>query len=359
MYLDHRVIAKIARTLEQIDMSALLLDASGNVILPEGDRRQFTLPEELRSAPTTPLIYGGVTLIGTEEEQPLYICLHGDSNEVKNCAILCAELINMMLRADAGQTSREQALRLILRGEAEGAELESLALEHEIPFEQSRCVLYFYFSEGEAETILPQLQAVLGDDDGADMYAEVARHSIAMLKTVDASLDFEALDALARELEEAYPRISEQMTIYIGISEPRTNLTQLSEAYEEARDAINVGHVYHPSGHVFIYRRLILERFLNDVPADVRQRYNAMIFNRKTARLFNDEMIRTIETFFENSLNLSETARRLYIHRNTLVYRLEKVQRAIGLDLRSFDDAITFKLMMLLGKNGIVKKQRL
>ena len=70
-------------------------------------------------------------------------------------------------------------------------------------------------------------------------------------------------------------------------------------------------------------------------------------------------MIRTIETFFENSLNLSETARRLYIHRNTLVYRLEKVQRAIGLDLRSFDDAITFKLMMLLGKNSIVKKQRL
>ena len=359
MYLDHRVIAKIARTLDQIDMSALLLDANGSVLVPEGDHRQFTLPEELRQAPTTPLIYGGVTLIGTEEEQPLYICLHGDSNEVKNCAILCAELINMMLRADAGQTSREQALRLILRGEAEGAELESLALEHEIPFEQSRCILYFYFADGEAETLMPQLQAVLGDSDGADLFTEAARHSVAVLKAVDEDMDFEALDKLARELEAACPRISDQMAVYVGISEQRQNLTQLAEAYEEARDAINVGHVYHPSGHVFIYRRLIMERFLNDVPSDVRQRYNSMIFNRKTARLFNDEMIRTIETFFENSLNLSETARRLYIHRNTLVYRLEKVQRAIGLDLRSFDDAITFKLMMLLGKNGIVKKQRL
>ena len=359
MYLDHRVIAKIARTLDQIDMSALLLDANGSVLVPEGDHRQFTLPEELRQAPTTPLIYGGVTLIGTEEEQPLYICLHGDSNEVKNCAILCAELINMMLRADAGQTSWEQALRLILRGEAEGAELESLALEHEIPFEQSRCILYFYFADGEAETLMPQLQAVLGDSDGADLFTEAARHSVAVLKAVDEDMDFEALDKLARELEAACPRISDQMAVYVGISEPRQNLTQLAEAYEEARDAINVGHVYHPSGHVFIYRRLIMERFLNDVPSDVRQRYNSMIFNRKTARLFNDEMIRTIETFFENSLNLSETARRLYIHRNTLVYRLEKVQRAIGLDLRSFDDAITFKLMMLLGKNGIVKKQRL
>ena len=74
--------------------------------------------------------------------------------------------------------------------------------------------------------------------------------------------------------------------------------------------------------------------------------------SRRTARLFNEEMLSTIEKFFENSLNLSETARQLYIHRNTLVYRLDKVQRATGLDLRAFDDAVTFKLMMLLGKNS-------
>ena len=87
--------------------------------------------------------------------------------------------------------------------------------------------------------------------------------------------------------------------------------------------------------------------------------YNSKIFNRKTARLFNEEMIHTIETFFDNSLNLSETARKLYIHRNTLVHRLEKVQRTIGLDLRNFDDAVTFKMMMLLGKNNGNRKFRL
>ena len=358
MYLDHRVTAKIARVLDQIDMSALLLDSNGSVLLPEGDHRQLTLPEAIRRNPTTPLVYGGVTLIGTEEEQPLYVCLHGDSNEVKNCAVLCAELINMYLRADIGQASREQALRMILRSEVEGSELESLAAEHEIPFEKNRCVLYFYFAEGEAEALIPQLQAALGDSEGEDLFTEVGRHSVAMLKTMDENVDFEALDALAHDLETTFLSTASQL-IYIGISEPRSDLTQLSEAYEEARDAINVGHVYHSSGRVFIHRRLLLERFLNDVPADMGLNYNAMIFNRKTARLFNDEMIHTIETFFENSLNLSETARRLYIHRNTLVYRLEKVQRAIGLDLRSFDDAVTFKMMMLLGKNGISKKQRL
>ena len=70
-------------------------------------------------------------------------------------------------------------------------------------------------------------------------------------------------------------------------------------------------------------------------------------------------MIHTIETFFDNSLNLSETARKLYIHRNTLVYRLEKVQNAIGLDLRNFDDAVTFKMMMLLGKGEGNRRLRL
>ena len=75
-----------------------------------------------------------------------------------------------------------------------------------------------------------------------------------------------------------------------------------------------------------------------------------MLFNRKNQRLFNEEMLYTIEMFFKKDLNLSDTARQLYIHRNTLVYRLDKVQRQTGLDLRSFDDAITFKILMELKK---------
>ena len=117
MYLDHRVTAKITRILEQIDMSALLMDGNGTVVLPEGDNRQLSLPDQLRRDPTTPMVYGGVTLIGTDDRQPLFICLHGDSQEVKNCAILCAELINMLVHVDLGHATREQAVRLMLRGD--------------------------------------------------------------------------------------------------------------------------------------------------------------------------------------------------------------------------------------------------
>ena len=82
MYLDHRVTIKIARILNMIDMSALLLDNSGNVILPEGDQRVFNLPDAIRQNPTEPLVYGGITLIGTADDQPVFVCLQGNSEEV-------------------------------------------------------------------------------------------------------------------------------------------------------------------------------------------------------------------------------------------------------------------------------------
>ena len=356
MYLDHRVTVKIARILNMIDMSALLLDASGNVILPEGDHRTFTIPEEALQNPTIPFIYGAMTLIGTSEEQPVFVCLHGDSEDVKKCAVLCAELINVMMREDMSHSSREQALRLMLRGEVEGAEFESMAAEHGIAMQMNRCVLYFYFQDMEVEPAMQLMNGALSDPD--DQIAEVGHHSVAMLKAVEGENGMEEVEEYAKACENSF--LTEAgTTVFIGISDPRDELSGIPEAFEEARSAINVGRVYHANKHVFVYRNLLLERFLNDVSPEMGQSYNSCIFNRSTARLFNDEMVHTIETFFENSLNLSETARKLYIHRNTLVYRLEKVQHAIGLDLRNFDDAVTFKMMMLLGKGGSARRFRL
>ena len=356
MYLDHHITVKIARILDMVDMSALLLDASGNVILPEGDQRTLRMPDELLQNPTMPFVYGGVTLIGTAEEQPVFICLHGDSEDVKKCAVLCAELISLMLRENMGQASREQALRMMLRGEVEGAEFEALASEHQIPMQQNRCVLYFYFQDLEVEPAIQLMGSAMADEDA--LIAEVGHHSVAMLKDVNGENGIGEIEEFANAFEVSFLTESGS-PVYIGISDPREQLSCIPDAFEEARNAINVGRVYHADKHVFVYRNLLLERFLSDVSPDMGASYNGCIFNRSTARLFNDEMVHTIETFFDNSLNLSETARKLYIHRNTLVYRLEKVQNAIGLDLRNFDDAVTFKMMMLLGKGGNTRKIRL
>jgi carbohydrate diacid regulator len=356
MYMDHRVIVKIAQVLSRININVMLLDNKGQVMLPEGNDREFTLPESLRKNPTLPLVYGGFTLIGTEGSQPLFLCLPGDSPEVSSCAVLCAEMINMLTRIDLPNASREQAYRYLLREEISGAELEILALEHNIPIESSRCVILLHLQNMDIESAVAILSNVISDIEG-DAVVELDRHTIVLIKHVDEQSDFDEIGQLGLAIENTF--MSEgSSALHIGIGEPKAELSHLNESLKEARRAIDVGRMYRRNEHVFIYRGLLIERFLADVPRELGQKYNNVLFSRKNARLFNDEMIHTIEKFFENSLNLSETARQLYIHRNTLVYRLDKVQRMIGLDLRAFDDAVTFKMMMLLGKNGLEKPLR-
>lgn len=360
MYLDHRAALRIARILEQIDIPALLMDDQGNVVLPEGDQRQLTLPEAVRQNPTEPMLYGGVTLIGARgehgarDDQQLFLCLNGDGAEVRNCAVLCAELIGMILRVDMGHTDRDQALRLILRGEIDGTELESLVAAHEIPVEMNRCIIYLHARELTGDQVTKQLRALI--DAKMDMLTDVGRHSVALVKALPESPDYDEVYAQVQAFDAAFQDVG--MDVMIGVSEPRVLLGELPDAFTEAREAINVGSIYRSSDRIFVYRRLLLERFLDTISPPAASSFSAMVFNNKTARLFNDEMVHTIEVFFANNLNLSEAARKLYIHRNTLVYRLEKVQRLTGFDLREFDDAVTFKLMMLLSKNTGSRKMR-
>ena len=356
MYLDHRVLAKISRVLARLDMNIMLLDTNGQVILPEGNDRELTLPEVLRSNPTQPLVYGGFTLIGTEGTQPLFLCLPGDSSDVCSCAILASELVSSMTRVELPNADREQTFRSILRGEVEGAEMETMALEHEIALEQDRCVVMLHLQNVDAESALNILSAITGDNND-DAVVEMDRHTLVLVKKLDEQGDYDDIDQLGQAIENTFMSEANHQ-VYIGIGEMKPTLGLLSESMREARRAIDVGRIYRKEEYVFIYRKMLIERFLADVPREMGQRYNSLLFNRKTARLFNDEMIHTIEKFFENSLNLSETARQLYIHRNTLIYRLDKVQRIIGLDLRAFDDAVTFKMMMLLGKNANEKSRR-
>ena len=357
MYLDHRVLAKISRVLARLDMNIMLLDTNGQVILPEGNDRELTLPEVLRSNPTQPLVYGGFTLIGTEGTQPLFLCLPGDSSDVCSCAILASELVSSMTRVELPNADREQTFRSILRGEVEGAEMETMALEHEIALEQDRCVVMLHLQNVDAESALNILSAITGDNSD-DAVVEMDRHTLVLVKKLDEQGDYDDIDQLGQAIENTFMSEANHQ-VYIGIGEMKPTLGLLIESMREARRAIDVGRIYRKEEYVFIYRKMLIERFLADVPREMGQRYNSLLFNRKTARLFNDEMIHTIEKFFENSLNLSETARQLYIHRNTLIYRLDKVQRIIGLDLRAFDDAVTFKMMMLLGKNANEKGRRI
>ena len=184
-----------------------------------------------------------------------------------------------------------------------------------------------------------------------DLLVEMDRHTVVFLKSMENVENFDELYQLAEAIEQTLLDEAGKSCV-VGIGEPKKTFPEIGESYRESRRAVEVGRIFLTEQHIYVYRSLVLERFLMDIPREMGTRYHGILFNRKTARLFNDEMLHTIEMFFAKDLNLSDTARQLYIHRNTLVYRLDKVQRQTGLDLRKFDDAVTFKMMMLLGKSG-------
>ena len=166
-----------------------------------------------------------------------------------------------------------------MEGDVDGAEFESLAAEHAIPMQKNRVVLYFYFQEMEVESALQLFSDAMDAEE--DMITEVGHHSVAMLKSTEEDADFSEVEEYATAFENSL--LTETgATVFIGISDPRKELTGIPEAFAEARAAINVGRMYHPNRRVFVYRNLLLERFLSDVSPELGANYNARIFNRRT-----------------------------------------------------------------------------
>ena len=353
MYLNQHLLARITTIFSQLSMPVLLIDHNGQIILPESNNKSLTLPEQLLADPYNPYINGAFTLIGINETEPMFLCFSGNSQEVVSCAKLCAQLVNLALKDQRGTASAESSMHLILEGEVEASEIEALANEQQLDMNLERTVIYAHFNDAKSESIVPIIRNLFVEGD-TDYVFEVSRYAVAIVKHIDEDLEGEEIEQYAAALQNTF--MSEMgVTAHIGIGGTKTNLAKLHESLLEAKKAIAIGGLFHTKEQIFNYSKMVIERFLADIPEDTAQMFYQTLFNRKTTKLFSEEMLTTIETFFDNSLNLSETARQLYIHRNTLVYRLDKIQKTVGLDLRAFDDAVTFKLLMLMGK---LKKDR-
>ena len=355
MYLSQHILAKFSLIFSQLTMPVLLLDYKGQVILPENNNRSLTLPEQLLADPYTPYVNGAFTLIGTNDTEPMFLCFSGNSSEVVSCAKLCAQLVNMVIKEEKTIASAETSMRLILEGEVDSNEINALAGELQLTNEMDRVVIYAHFGDAHNDNALQIIRNIISEDE-KDFVFEVGRYAIAIIKHMDEDMDDDQIDQFTQALQNTILSETGSAAI-IGIGTVKSSLEKLHESLIEAKKAISIGRLFHPKQLIFNYQKMILERFLSDIPEETALQFYQTLFNRKTAKLFSEEMLNTIETFFDNSLNLSEAARKLYIHRNTLVYRLDKIQKTVGLDLRAFDDAVTFKLLMLMGKQRKDKKQ--
>jgi len=341
--MEQHILNRIKDLLSSLKSQISLLDEKGFRIIPADDLFMH-IPDDL--IPGQCVSRDGNAYVRVSA-QPAYILAMPEGTP-QDTQLLAAAWIESLLAAAVSSNDINSAYQRMLQNELSIAELDAAISEYKIPAVMNRCVLLMHMVQVQQRNAYDILAEILPQSPG-DVLIPMDRHTVALLKNTTESEDFNEHAQYASAVQETL--LSEvALAVTIGIGETAASAADLHQSYRQARRAIEIGRVFQSESSIYVYRSLMLERFLSDLPADTAAHYHGLLFSRKTARLFNEEMLYTIEMFFRKDLNLSDAARQLYIHRNTLVYRLDKVQRLVGLDLRKFSDAVTFKMLLEMKK---------
>lgn len=186
-------------------------------------------------------------------------------------------------------------------------------------------------------------------DKEKDFVVNIDSDNIVLIKELRDGTDAEKLDSIAQSILDTV-RAETMLTVLVGVSTVAETINDLNGAYKEAQIALEVGKVFNEEKYILNYQNLGIGRLIYQLPIKLCELFLQEVFKKGDITLLDNETILTINKFFENDLNVSETSRQLFVHRNTLVYRLEKIYKLTGLDLRKFDQAIVFKVAMMVHK---------
>ena len=186
-------------------------------------------------------------------------------------------------------------------------------------------------------------------DKTKDLVIDINEKDIALVKEVRPNVDSKDLEKLARSICDT---LSTEFycNAVVGIGTRVTGIKDLAHSFKEAQVALEVGKVFDTEKSIISYENLGIARLIYQLPTTLCDMFLKEVFKRGSIDSLDQETLFTIQKFFENNLNVSETSRKLFVHRNTLVYRLEKIKKLTGLDLREFDDAIVFKVALMVNK---------
>ena len=202
---------------------------------------------------------------------------------------------------------------------------------------------------GRADVTTVDVVSGLFPDKLQDFVISINETDIAIVKQLDTGADTEDLEKIAHNVEDT---LKNELFIkpIIGIGTVAGHLRELADSYKEAQTAIDVGKVFDTEKSVINYENLGIGRLIYQLPTTLCEIFLSEVFKKNSIDALDQETLFTINKFFENNLNVSETSRKLFVHRNTLVYRLEKIKKLTGLDLRQFDHAIVFKVALMVRK---------
>lgn len=202
----------------------------------------------------------------------------------------------------------------------------------------------------EHSDIVPlQMMQNMYPDKNKDFVIGITETEIALVKEVRDTFDDKEAEKIACTIRDTFS--TEFFTnVTIGIGTVVESIKELAKSYKEARTAIEIGRVFDNDKSIISYKCLGIGRLIYQLPTTLCELFLDEIFSKGALESIDRETLATVSAFFENNLNISETARKLFVHRNTLVYRLDKIEKITGLDLREFDNAITFKVALMVKK---------
>ncbi len=291
---------------------------------------------------------GGYTYkpIGTGSKWEYIVFIEGEDKVAeKTATILSVSLSNIKNLYDE-KYDKSSFIKNIILDNILPSDIYIKSKELRFNAEETRVVFLIKF-HSKSEVLSFDMVQNIFPDKNKDYVISTGEQDIVLVKEIKPNTDIREIEKIAKSIadtlnSEFYVKVS------IGIGTVVDNIKDLARSYKEAQVALEVGKVFDTEKNIISYENLGIGRLIYQLPTTLCEMFLQEVFKNGSLDSLDRETLMTIQCFFENNLNVSETSRKLFVHRNTLVYRLEKIRKLTGLDLREFDHAITFKVALMV-----------
>lgn len=282
-----------------------------------------------------------------EEEMPVYVLvILGESKEAILPGRFGVSQMSNLLQAYRERMDRNRFMQNLILDNLLLVDIYNQAKKMKILVEQRR-IVFLIEPKNEGENLVLETLKGLFATGTKDFVTSVDEGHVILIKALENTDSYEQVNHISRMLVDTL-NMEAMVGVRVSYGTIVEELKDVSRSYKEADMALEVGRVFYEERNILGYNELGIGRLIHQLPKSLCEMFLQEVFGGNVMEHFEEEELATVYTFFDNNLNISETARQLYVHRNTLVYRLEKIQKKTGLDVRKFDDALMFKIAMMV-----------
>lgn len=336
------------RTITKVDLG--VYDLNGSVVATTMDQCEITgtLIHGFVNSPADSQVIGPHHLLKIlDEGDILYILVaRGMSDDVYMVGKIAVCQIQNLVIAYKERFDRNNFFQNLLLDNMLLVDIYNRAKKLHIEVSSPRAV-FLVETKMEKDGIVTEVLKGMFSAQAGDYITAVDESSIILIKSVENDCRPEDLENVANTIV-AMMNAEAMMSVKVAYGTIVQELKDVSKSYKEAKMALDVGKIFYAEKNVVAYGTLGIGRLIYQLPVNLCKIFIEEIFGDNVPYDLDEETLTTLNKFFENNLNVSETSRQLFVHRNTLVYRIEKIQKSTGLDLRCFDDALTFKIALMV-----------